>query len=1440
MAQAALLSDEDVGLPPPAQPVAARRGARGVVPMPPPRPTFPGDDASSALPPAAPADVTIHGSGYQPPPAAQSSGSDQSGAAPATAPAAPQLLSDEDVGIAPSAANAGLLTNTGNEGLLSGLAKGAATAAIQGVADVPGTPGNMQSVGDYLVDRVRSWVTGKSVAEIQAANALFNEEVKANDADIAKQVGGQPDPGVRAPTGDEIAKLVLDKTGEYVPDSGWGRAGMAAERVGVGSALLPGGGVIGAPSKIAALKAAAAAASAGAAGQAVGENTGDPLLGMIAGAAAPIVPASAWASASRVARPIAANVMPGVRKTMAGEDLVHSAQEPAVAQQTLAQPDANAIPGSNPTVGQLTGDIGLLAREKAARNSSPEAAVPFTQRYQEQNTAQRAAVGALAPDDAEVIDAPRLYRQQLAEETEAQRGALQGLAPDDADVMAPVRRAERRGRSIEKKTQGALDTATEAAQAERARLGPMADAGEVGQQLRGQLQAGKRGAQIDKGLKYSAVPNAELQTSALRENAAKIAADVDEFGTPMGAEEQDVFKIAGRLPDTFPYKRLQAFNTYVTETMKRERRANGESAAWRRLSLLKGQVEDAMETAQPAAARGELSPAQAKGTRIEEEWDAGAPANRQSDAAGVAGGAGTVTRQAPRGRASPKAGAPGASRQAAGPSGEAAGAPGVPGEALPGPAAKAPNEIITGAALKARHADASGAIDMGQVADAVADQVKEALAAGRPVTYVVEGKRVPITSVVRGMMTDAKGQRWGVLGLLSPNKMHGETQIEIGAVPSAERPAEALPGPAAKDPWVDHRAAIADQVRKDLLAASRGNEVLNGTRAAAIAEHYVRRAERAPASAPVAERNPFMSYARERGIPGQLDVTPDNLRFGADLNRPEAEPAAAPAPAPKAPPRKAVKGDFSPLTPQRKEPTSDFAVSRQAATDAAREYGRTYKEGPVADVLATQGFADNYTLPASAVPARAWVKGDTGGDRIRAFMKAANNSPYAVEAIRDYALNDLRAPGNMLPVGTLKVEAFKKWQADYAPALKALDEFSPGFSDEFKTAADATDVMLKAGVKHREKTEEFEESEAARLVGVKDQEQVRKTLGSILTADDARNRMNDLLTGMRQSKPAMGGLRRGVADWLIGKATKPAKEGVPETLSGLALGQAVAKGDPALRLLFGDQGVSTMRGVAGAVLQSEGWAKAAGKLLGRTDPSEVQRDVMGILRAVDGPTRLAKLTEAAKNNPGALGGLQRAGIDGMMEEFSNQAENGTSGERMFSGNKFGAFVDRHESALRILYGDKAVADLKADVADMRRTNRSFNANRTPGGSDTAQNISGALHKISSAAEHGGTLMGALMTGAILGHEHGGITGAVLGAGGTALPFLVHTLRAAGFRKVDELVRAALLDPELARALMARVSPHNPKGWERVQLAASRAIRRGLLTAPQDVRQQQKQ
>jgi hypothetical protein len=490
-----------------------------------------------------------------PPPKVAAPGAPQP--APAPKPAQGALLSDADLGIG-APADAKPLTNDGDESYLSGLGKGIATGAIKGLGDAAGFAGNLDGLVGYLLARGEHAVTGEDVNAIMARAAQNKAAEQADATARGLPIVSSP------PTGADIYNPILARTGEYTPDTFAGKLGEAGVQGMVGS-LGPGGG--SGPIKAVARQAPALFGGT-VAGQAATDVTGDPLLGMAAGAVATGATGAAAHAATNLVRPFAEdvpglNMLPGVagtRERMAGQDLVAHSSNPdalrAWADGSNVQADdaTPVIPGSKPTLGQATGDMGLLAQERAARTAN---VTPFNEREAQQNSARRAAIASSSPEQADTMRPAQLFAQH-------------------ADL-------------IDTASQHALDQATDRAKQIAGRLGPKADPELVGATISRVQEAVRGEARKAKAALYRAVdPDRKLNivASPVRVAAEALNAEHDpNWDAPRSPDVARVIGNAAKLPDVIAFSKLGKLEDDVTKSLMAEKLANGESPAWRELSI---------------------------------------------------------------------------------------------------------------------------------------------------------------------------------------------------------------------------------------------------------------------------------------------------------------------------------------------------------------------------------------------------------------------------------------------------------------------------------------------------------------------------------------------------------------------------------------------------------------------------------------------------------------------------------------------------------------------------------------------------------------------------------------------------------------------------------------------------------------------------------------
>lgn len=191
---------------------------------------------------------------------------------------------------APRKTPAGPLTASPQDTAGRAIAKGSATALLQGLAHIPGFLGDIGEFADYATTGIGSLFSNKTQAE------LYKELEKERAG------GGLPSVQSIFPSGEEIyRKYIAPAVGEYKSESALGKSLMGA--VETATSLIGPGGVLGAATRAAEraptaavraatrraelLKGFGTGALAGGLGTAATELTGSPELGLVAGLGIP-------------------------------------------------------------------------------------------------------------------------------------------------------------------------------------------------------------------------------------------------------------------------------------------------------------------------------------------------------------------------------------------------------------------------------------------------------------------------------------------------------------------------------------------------------------------------------------------------------------------------------------------------------------------------------------------------------------------------------------------------------------------------------------------------------------------------------------------------------------------------------------------------------------------------------------------------------------------------------------------------------------------------------------------------------------------------------------------------------------------------------------------------------------------------------------------------
>jgi len=235
---------------------------------------------------------------------------------------------------------------------------------------------------------------------------------------------------------------------------------------------------------------------------------------------------------------------------------------------------------------------------------------------------------------------------------------------------------------------------------------------------------------------------------------------------------------------------------------------------------------------------------------------------------------------------------------------------------------------------------------------------------------------------------------------------------------------------------------------------------------------------------------------------------------------------------------------------------------------------------------------------------------------------------------------------------------------------------------------------------------------------------------------------------------------------------------------------------------------------------------AISKLIEARHPDDVVKIVGEIFSGKNPVGTMRELVLETKNDPAAREGLRKAVADFITSRFISNTEAATSGQNLVKADAFQTFVKTHQGALRQVLSATEYNLLKAIAADLRRSNRSLTAVRIPGQSNTAQD---ALPELRRSLEPGtGSLLLQLLAGAASGYGAAGVKGGLAGIATVLGKNVLGRMREAGMTKVDDLIRQAMLDPELARMLLGK-APAKPDTGSAMTIA--HRLRRLSVYAP---------
>lgn len=492
------------------------------------------------------------------------------------------------------------------------------------------------------------------------------------------------------------------------------------------------------------------------------------------------------------------------------------------------------------------------------------------------------------------------------------------------------------------------------------------------------------------------------------------------------------------------------------------------------------------------------------------------------------------------------------------------------------------------------------------------------------------------------------------------------------------------------------------------------------------------------------------------------------------------------------------------------------AAAQYRAGLASHQARKEQTQGVPDQILAQRNF--QHVVADSGVMSKIFPGGDKEAEGVQSLVRMLGPDD-AEKLATDYLGFDLRQDSK----GNLTAAGLAKWASKHEAAL---DQF-PGVREKFGTLKAAQQALddLKAARDTLQKAYPLADGATGAEVraqylkpGPKGTEAIQQYVKDSGGSPGAMQALDDAITGSMREKVMPGGVwdAKAYQAWL--KQYGPALAERPQLAAQLA--DASAAQDA-----LADLDARTL--TAKTDLRN-----SAARFFIGTDPHTA---VTRLMAAADPGTEAASLMKMMASDPDAVEGLRKAVADWITAKTNSTSEAGTTGIKQVQAATLKKLIanPKMQPALEAILGPGGMTRLRGIAADLDLEGRSVNATKMPGSPGTAMDaLKQAMHSGGSLRSIlfsvGASEMGAQAVSMAMGGEgvvSGGLRAAAL-LGGTAYGIM----RQQGLKSIDDLMAHAVLNPELYRALAAKVTETNAPDIARrfraalANLAASGALR----------------
>lgn len=268
----------------------------------------------------------------------------------------------------------------------------------------------------------------------------------------------------------------------------------------------------------------------------------------------------------------------------------------------------------------------------------------------------------------------------------------------------------------------------------------------------------------------------------------------------------------------------------------------------------------------------------------------------------------------------------------------------------------------------------------------------------------------------------------------------------------------------------------------------------------------------------------------------------------------------------------------------------------QRLAQANKDYGEfrsLYDAEPLKGILKEKGFKSQYSALDADVLGRAFPQGEKGYEAASRALEGTGNSPQALADMKSYAVSKLRSE---MKGDVLKPSELAAWKKKYAPALRALDEQSPGFSDKFNNAASATKVMERAAVDRVQAVNDARKGIAGKFLNLTSPSEVGGTLMGMIRSVTGPTQIKQFASQVGEA--GLAGGRHAVAQEITRLTPNEMKNLIND--HGAALTE-----------LFGQEGGNTLKSLAA---EQERIQQAIRLQVGKTGSNTFDKFMAGIKR----------------------------------------------------------------------------------------------------------------------------------------------------------------------------------------------------------------------------------